>query len=212
MTESPLVDSSLVVLVFSPGDDPISYLNESMAFLTAIASSRSRVQNDQAIQTIIPNNVAFQTADLDTYNFDCDDISNAKAVLMANISNYGSDIISEVPHSETYLNDMENQRKDPEAIKQNISHKPIDYVKLNQLSENFRKRFTLLQELLAEQAFWFCISNPTIESSNKPDVKVKVPSKLPKVSLMNASLKKLKFHLAQFDSVVKKRTTPNART
>ncbi|GKF32476.1 hypothetical protein Tco_0102274, partial [Tanacetum coccineum] len=40
---------------------------------------------------------------------DCDDVSNAKAVLMANISNYGSDIISEVPHSETYLNDMENQ-------------------------------------------------------------------------------------------------------
>ncbi|GJQ96349.1 retrovirus-related pol polyprotein from transposon TNT 1-94 [Tanacetum coccineum] len=28
---------------------------------------------------------------------------------MANISNYGSDVISEVPHSETYLNDMENQ-------------------------------------------------------------------------------------------------------
>nr|GEW26482.1 integrase, catalytic region, zinc finger, CCHC-type, peptidase aspartic, catalytic [Tanacetum cinerariifolium] len=34
---------------------------------------------------------------------------DAKAVLMANISNYGSDVISEVPHSETYLNDMENQ-------------------------------------------------------------------------------------------------------
>ncbi|GJV04474.1 hypothetical protein Tco_1338043 [Tanacetum coccineum] len=34
---------------------------------------------------------------------------NAKAVLMANISNYGSDVISEVPHSKTYLNDMENQ-------------------------------------------------------------------------------------------------------
>ncbi|GJU11393.1 hypothetical protein Tco_1133789 [Tanacetum coccineum] len=28
---------------------------------------------------------------------------------MANISNYGSDVISKVPHSETYLNDMENQ-------------------------------------------------------------------------------------------------------
>ncbi|GJS92231.1 retrovirus-related pol polyprotein from transposon TNT 1-94 [Tanacetum coccineum] len=37
-----------------------------------------------------------------------------------------------------------------------------------------------------------------------------VPSKLPKVSLVNASLKKLKFHLTQFDSVVKKRTIPNA--
>ncbi|GJR60892.1 putative reverse transcriptase domain-containing protein [Tanacetum coccineum] len=39
-----------------------------------------------------------------------------------------------------------------------------------------------------------------------------VPSELFKVSLVNASLKKLKFHLAWFDSVVKKRTTPDART
>ncbi|GJR12951.1 retrovirus-related pol polyprotein from transposon TNT 1-94 [Tanacetum coccineum] len=39
---------------------------------------------------------------------------------------------------------------------------------------------------------------------------VEVPSELPKVSLVNTSLKKLKFHLTQFDSVVKKRTTPNA--
>ncbi|GKF82531.1 hypothetical protein Tco_0244187, partial [Tanacetum coccineum] len=44
---------------------------------------------------IIPNNAAFQTKDLDTYDSNCDDISNAKAVLMANISNYGSDVISE---------------------------------------------------------------------------------------------------------------------
>ncbi|GKE36657.1 integrase, catalytic region, zinc finger, CCHC-type containing protein [Tanacetum coccineum] len=55
------------------------------------------VPDGQAVQTIIPNNVAFQTKDLDTYDSDCDDISNAKVVLMANISNYGSDVISEVP-------------------------------------------------------------------------------------------------------------------
>ncbi|GJX57541.1 hypothetical protein Tco_0287438 [Tanacetum coccineum] len=55
------------------------------------------------------NNAAFQTEDLNTYDSDCDDISNAQAVLMANISNYGSDVISEVPHSETNLNNMENQ-------------------------------------------------------------------------------------------------------
>ncbi|GJS44327.1 hypothetical protein Tco_0569370 [Tanacetum coccineum] len=67
------------------------------------------VPDGQAVKTIIPNNAAFQTEDLDTYDYDCDDISNAKAVLMANISNYGSNIILEVPHSETYLNDMENQ-------------------------------------------------------------------------------------------------------
>ncbi|GKF28413.1 putative ribonuclease H-like domain-containing protein [Tanacetum coccineum] len=49
------------------------------------------------------------TEDLDTYDSDCDDLSTAQAVLMANISNYGSDVISEVPNSENYLNDMDNQ-------------------------------------------------------------------------------------------------------
>nr|GEY04742.1 putative RNA-directed DNA polymerase [Tanacetum cinerariifolium] len=34
-----------------------------------------------------------------------------------------------------------------------------------------------------------------------------VPKKLPKVSMVNSSLKKLKFHLASFDMVVKERTT-----
>ncbi|GJW54139.1 hypothetical protein Tco_0098224 [Tanacetum coccineum] len=68
-----------------------------------------RVPDSQAIQTVILNNAAFQNEDLDTYDSNCDDISNAQAVLMANISNYGSDVILEVPHSETYLNDMVNQ-------------------------------------------------------------------------------------------------------
>ncbi|GKA09921.1 hypothetical protein Tco_0689354 [Tanacetum coccineum] len=73
------------------------------------------------------------------------------------------------------------------------------------------KRFSLQQEFSAEQAFWFPILNPTIEPSYTPPVIVDVlVSELPKVSLVNASLKKLKFHLTQFDSVVKKRTTPNA--
>ncbi|GKD11842.1 hypothetical protein Tco_1196249 [Tanacetum coccineum] len=77
---------------------------EKLAFL-----ADPGVPNGQAIQTIIPNNAAFQTEDLDTYDSDCDDISNAKTVLMANIFNYGSDVILEVPHSETYFNDMKNQ-------------------------------------------------------------------------------------------------------
>ncbi|GJT81303.1 hypothetical protein Tco_1055645 [Tanacetum coccineum] len=107
---------------------------------------------------------------------------------------------------------MYEKGKDPEVIKKNISHKPIDYEKLNRLSKDFGKYFTLQQEMNAKQAFWFRISNPTIESSNPPPVKAEVPSELPNVSLVNASLKKLKFHLTQFDSMVKKRTTPDART
>ncbi|GJT20189.1 putative ribonuclease H-like domain-containing protein [Tanacetum coccineum] len=77
---------------------------EQLAFL-----ADPGVPDGQATQILIPNNAAFQTEDLDTYDSECDDISNAQAVLMTNISNYGSEVISEVPHSKTYLNDMVNQ-------------------------------------------------------------------------------------------------------
>ncbi|GJR78616.1 integrase, catalytic region, zinc finger, CCHC-type containing protein [Tanacetum coccineum] len=512
MTESPLVDSSFDVPVFSPGDDPIACLDKAMAFLTVVASSRVIVQQvqgrqgqsysgtgyksnatsfggnnasrqervvkcyncqgkghmaRQCTQPKRPRNAAWYkekamlaeaqeagqildeeqlTKDLDTYDSDCDDISKAKVVLVANISNYGSDVILKVPHSKTYLNDMENQSvhamqdfeqppavdftdneihsdsniipysqylqetqqanekankeqnnesvtaelerykervktfeqrlnidlssrekmidsqmddmikeklalkeqvdsleqnlskqikekecllqtftvfkseskekedkymeneidlekkikeldnilfkvgqsaqtvhmltkpqafydnihkqalgyqnpfylrkaqrikptlydgivisdkhvampviddeetlileeksrskmsekaKDPEVINKNISHKPIDYEKLNRLSEDFGKRFTPQQEMDAEQAFWFRISNPTSKPSDASPVKIEAPKELPKVSLVNESLKKLKFHLARFDNVVKIRTTPDART
>ncbi|GJS04060.1 integrase, catalytic region, zinc finger, CCHC-type containing protein [Tanacetum coccineum] len=46
---------------------------EQLAFFTDPG-----IPDGQAIQTIIPHNVAFQTEDLDTYDSDCDDISNAK--------------------------------------------------------------------------------------------------------------------------------------
>ncbi|GJT97491.1 hypothetical protein Tco_1093009 [Tanacetum coccineum] len=87
MTESPLMDSGLAVLVFSPGDDLIACLNNVMAFLTIVASLSMvkkkemlaeaqeagqildeeqlaflvdlGVPDGQAVQTIIPNNAAF---------------------------------------------------------------------------------------------------------------------------------------------------------
>ncbi|GKD78974.1 putative ribonuclease H-like domain-containing protein, partial [Tanacetum coccineum] len=77
---------------------------EQLAFLADLG-----ILDGQVVQTIILNNAAFQTEDLNTYDSDCDDVSNAKVVLMVNIFNYGSDVILEVPHSKTYLNDMENQ-------------------------------------------------------------------------------------------------------
>nr|GEU41907.1 retrovirus-related Pol polyprotein from transposon TNT 1-94 [Tanacetum cinerariifolium] len=107
---------------------------------------------------------------------------------------------------------MSKKEKDPEAIKQNISHKPIDYEKLNRLTEDFRKCFTPQQELLPEQAFWLRTSDPTSKPSDALPIKIKAPKELPKIRLLNESLKKLKFHLAKFNNVVKKRTTAIART
>ncbi|GKE89266.1 hypothetical protein Tco_1566741 [Tanacetum coccineum] len=51
----------------------------------------------------IRNNVA------DAYDSDCDDISSAKSILMANVSSYSSDVLSKLPHSDIYQNDMVNQ-------------------------------------------------------------------------------------------------------
>ncbi|GKB64636.1 hypothetical protein Tco_0920822 [Tanacetum coccineum] len=77
---------------------------EQLAFL-----ADPGILDGQTTQTTIPNTAAFQTEDLDVYDSGCDDVSNAKVVLMANLSNYGSDVISEVPHSDSYNNDMDNQ-------------------------------------------------------------------------------------------------------
>ncbi|GKA75220.1 hypothetical protein Tco_0781598 [Tanacetum coccineum] len=60
-------------------------------------------------QTVLTHNAAYQVDDLDTYDSDSDDFSTAKAVLMANLSSYGSDVLSDVPHSKNTHNDMLNQ-------------------------------------------------------------------------------------------------------
>ncbi|GJU29055.1 hypothetical protein Tco_1172644 [Tanacetum coccineum] len=75
---------------------------EQLAFL-----ADPGILDGQAAQTTIPNIAAFQTEDLDAYDSDCDDVSNAKAVLMANLSNYGFDIISE---------EKANQEKNNESL------------------------------------------------------------------------------------------------
>ncbi|GKD75401.1 integrase, catalytic region, zinc finger, CCHC-type containing protein [Tanacetum coccineum] len=67
------------------------------------------IPDGQAAQTTIPNTTAFETEDFDAYDSDCDDVSNAKAVLKANLFNYSSDVILEVPHFEPYQIDMDNQ-------------------------------------------------------------------------------------------------------
>nr|GEU83503.1 integrase, catalytic region, zinc finger, CCHC-type, peptidase aspartic, catalytic [Tanacetum cinerariifolium] len=68
-----------------------------------------KVAEGPATQTVITHNVAYQADYLDAYDSDYDDFSTTKAVLMASLSSYGSDVLSEVPHSENTHNDMLNQ-------------------------------------------------------------------------------------------------------
>nr|GEX12145.1 putative reverse transcriptase domain-containing protein [Tanacetum cinerariifolium] len=75
--------------------------------------------------------------------------------------------------------------KDPMMLEKKVNTTPVDYAN----SINFIE--------------------PT--PSSRP-TKVEVPKELPKVSMVNTSLKELKHHLASFDVVVKERTTAKAIT
>ncbi|GKC67754.1 retrovirus-related pol polyprotein from transposon TNT 1-94 [Tanacetum coccineum] len=76
---------------------------EKLAFLEDRSISEALVS-----QQTIPQNSTFQMKDLDVYDSDCDDLSLAKAVLIANLSSYNPKVLSEV-YSDSYLNDMINQ-------------------------------------------------------------------------------------------------------
>nr|GFB86460.1 hypothetical protein [Tanacetum cinerariifolium] len=84
--------------------------------------------------------------------------------------------------------------------KKKVNTKPVDYAALNQLSQDLKTRFVPQTELSAEQVFWSQISINSKEPnlSTRP-TQVEFAKELPKVSMVNSSLKKLKFHLASFD-------------
>nr|GEW59613.1 hypothetical protein [Tanacetum cinerariifolium] len=130
-----------------------------------------------------------------------------------------SDAIMILDTDETLILDEESRskmiekQKDPKMIEKKVITKPIDYAIINQLSTDFETWFVPQTELSAEQAYWFEYSVQTDEPHlSATTTIVEVPKELPKVSLVNSCLKKLKFHLASFDMVVKERTTATTIT
>ncbi|GKC20364.1 hypothetical protein Tco_1022514 [Tanacetum coccineum] len=67
------------------------------------------IREGQATQTIITHNADYQADDLDAYDSDCDELNTAKVALMANLSHYGSDALTEVHHHDNVNNNMINQ-------------------------------------------------------------------------------------------------------
>nr|GEV83180.1 retrovirus-related Pol polyprotein from transposon TNT 1-94 [Tanacetum cinerariifolium] len=149
------------------------------------------ISNGQTAQTTILNTDTFQTEDLDAYDSNCDDVSNAKRfswpifltmVLMLSQSPVFDDeetlILEEVSRSK-----MLAKQNDPKEKKVNTN--PINYVELNRLSEDFGKHFVPQQELSDEQAFWLQTPHPNTDQCASSPVKLKAPQKLPKLSHLN---------------------------
>ncbi|GKE85379.1 hypothetical protein Tco_1559121 [Tanacetum coccineum] len=95
-------------------------------------------------------------------------------------------------------------------LEKKVNTTAVDNAALNQLYKDFETPFVPQTELSAEQTFWSQNSPKPILSS-RPTI-VEVPKELPKVSMVNISLKKLKHHLVGFDVVIKERTTPTTIT
>nr|GEU70353.1 hypothetical protein [Tanacetum cinerariifolium] len=197
------------------------------------------IAETSSTQYAVTNNDAYQADDLDAYDSDCDELNSAKIALMENLSLYGSDNLAEqlkpklydgsvieksdaimiYDSEETLLlveesrSKMLQKQNEPIMSEKKVNTKPVDYAALNQLLKDFETRFVPQAELSTEQAFW----SSFLVQSEEPNLSVstaivEVPKELPKVSMVNSSLKKLKFHLASFDMAVKERTTATAIT
>ncbi|GJR18912.1 retrovirus-related pol polyprotein from transposon TNT 1-94 [Tanacetum coccineum] len=206
---------------------------EELAFLADPGTAEG-----QATQTVITHNASYQADDLDAYDSDCDELNTAKVALMANLSHYGSDVLAEVHNPNNMDNNMINQ--DVQAMSSseqssvvNYSETEItsdsniipysQYVKESQqtimLAEESRSKMILKQQdpMVLEKKvnttpIDYAALNQLYPSPSCTPNKVEVPKELPKVSMVNTSLKKLKNHLAGFDIVVKERTTATAIT
>nr|GFB00321.1 hypothetical protein [Tanacetum cinerariifolium] len=116
-------------------------------------------------------------------------------------------LLAEESHSK-----MIEKQNDPQMTEKKVVTKPINYDILNKLSTDFEKWFVTQTDSSAEQAFWSQYSVQTDEPNLSGTTTVEVPKELPKVSMVNSCLKRLKSHIANFDMVVKERTTATAIT
>nr|GEU92951.1 retrovirus-related Pol polyprotein from transposon TNT 1-94 [Tanacetum cinerariifolium] len=181
---------------------------------------------------VITNNATYQADDLDAYDSDCDEINSAKIALMVNLSHYDSDNLAEIHNPDNVTNNVLNQAmqamslsKDSNIMTQSeteiIKHlKENDFLKqtVTLLKNDFQKeesrnidRELDLEKHVKELNNIVFKRNQFAQTVHTP-TQVEVPKELPNISMVNSSLKMLKFHLASFDVVVKERTTVTAIT
>ncbi|GKE41888.1 hypothetical protein Tco_1469172, partial [Tanacetum coccineum] len=72
-----------------------------------LADTGERVDSGPGSFTVITN-ALFQSDGIDLYDSDCDEVPTAQENFMANLSSCDLEVLSEVPYSNSYPNDMIN--------------------------------------------------------------------------------------------------------
>nr|GEW30449.1 integrase, catalytic region, zinc finger, CCHC-type, peptidase aspartic, catalytic [Tanacetum cinerariifolium] len=173
-------------------------------------------------QFVVTNNAAYQADDLDAYDSDCDELTSAKIALMVNLSHYGSDNLVEInqdnknvneiltaeleryKNQERILKEQNNVDKSSASYEQsleikNLKHTLFEHLKEKESLELKKTDAIVIHDseetlMLEDESLQF--EEPNLSTSTTI---VEVPKELLKVSMVNSSLKKLKFHLASFD-------------
>nr|GEU52239.1 copia protein [Tanacetum cinerariifolium] len=173
------------------------YMNESK--YTTIQNLNSPAQQDDLILSVTEQ-LKMQVVNYTKIN---QDNKNVNEFLTSKLERYKDQV--------RILKEQNNVNNASESCAQYLE---IDNNK-HILSKHLKEKESLEQktELSAEQAFWSQNSQYSEESTLSTSATIfEVPKQLPKVIMVNSSLKKLKFHLASFDMVVKERTTATAIT
>nr|GEW93870.1 hypothetical protein [Tanacetum cinerariifolium] len=128
------------------------------------------------IQSVITHNATYQADDLDAYDSNCDEVSTAKAILMANLSSYGSDILFEDTNSSTeqdalILSAFEQLSNQMEAAVQQYH---VD----NQCFEIQKKQFQIENDRLLDQINSQDIVNIVVNFSVDVNTSVNVNSSI----------------------------------
>nr|GEU36867.1 integrase, catalytic region, zinc finger, CCHC-type, peptidase aspartic, catalytic [Tanacetum cinerariifolium] len=163
-------------------------------------------------QYVITNNAASQADDLDGYDSNCDEHNSDKIALMANLSHYGSDNLTEINQDNKHVNEMlttkleryknqerilkeqNNDDKASASYEQSLEIETLKHTFFEHLKEkeslelkDFETHFVPQIKLSAEQAFWSRYSvqseEPNLSASTTI---VEVLKELPKVSMVNS--------------------------
>ncbi|GJZ02796.1 hypothetical protein Tco_0520757, partial [Tanacetum coccineum] len=184
---------------------------------TVLDSSAESVEIDHLKQTLFEHlkekESLMQTVTLLKNDFKKDESRNIdrEIALEKKIKQLDNIVLKRDQSAETKAQQLEPKLYDGNVIKNTSAIVIPDSEETLML--NFETRFVPQTELSTKQAFWSQNSVNSSDStpSSRP-TKVEVPKELPKVIMVNTSLKKLKHHLASFDVVVKERTMTTAIT
>ncbi|GJW57326.1 hypothetical protein Tco_0104057 [Tanacetum coccineum] len=137
-------NKGLLFVTTAKGKD--TCLNSALNQKGNVMTRDSGITKGQATHTVITHNAAYQADDLDAYIFDCDKLNTAKVAVMANLSHYGSDALTEVHNPDNVDKNMINQAV--QAMPSSELSNVINYVNdtLTAELERYKEQVKVLKE------------------------------------------------------------------